>query len=229
MYEKFAKEGAFPDKIIYFCVEQTGIRTMLKIVDRVLKYMIPTATWSINDSDGIYLTFDDGPTPGVTEWILATLDKYDAKATFFVLGKNAELYPDLYQKIIAAGHKIGNHTYSHQKGWRMSLERYIEDIDCADDIVHSELFRPPYARVTPSQMRAVAKRFQIVMWSIVSHDYNRHFSPQRVSRIVLDNIKPGSIVVFHDSEKAFRNMSYALIQTLEYAKQKGWKSKIIEL
>ena len=202
---------------------------MLKIVDRVLKYLIPDSTWKIDDAEGVYLTFDDGPTPGVTEWILSTLEKYDAKATFFVLGKNAELYPDLYQQILDAGHKIGNHTYSHQKGWRMSLERYLEDIDCADDLLKSELFRPPYARVTPSQMRAVAKRFKIVMWSIVSHDYNRHLSPQRVLRNVLDEIGPGSIVVFHDSDKAFYNMSYALTRTLEYVKQKGWKCKFIEL
>ncbi len=202
---------------------------LLKIIDRVLKWMIPDSTWSINDPDGVYLTFDDGPTPGVTEWILSTLEKYDAKATFFVLGKNAELYPDLYQKILAAGHKIGNHTYSHQKGWVMSLERYLEDIDCADDIVHSDLFRPPYARVTPAQMRAVAKRFKIVMWSIVSRDYNRHLSPRRVLHNVLDRIEPGSIVVFHDSDKAFRNMSYALTRTLEHIKEKGWKCKIVEL
>ena len=202
---------------------------MLKIVDRVLKYLIPDSTWKIDDPEGVYLTFDDGPTPGVTEWILSTLEKYDAKATFFVLGKNAELYPDLYQKILDAGHKIGNHTYSHQKGWRMSLERYLEDIDCADDLLKSELFRPPYARVTPSQMRAVAKRFKIVMWSIVSHDYNRHLSPQRVLRNVLDEIEPGSIVVFHDSDKAFYNMSYALTRTLEFVKERGWKCKFIEL
>lgn len=202
---------------------------MLKIVDRVLKYMIPDSTWHLDDPNGVYLTFDDGPTPGVTEWILSTLEKYDAKATFFVLGKNAEMYPDLYQRILAAGHKIGNHTYSHQKGWGMALERYIEDIDFADDIVKSELFRPPYARVTPSQMRAVAKRYKIVMWSIVSHDYSRRLSPKRVLHNVIDHIKPGSIVVFHDSDKAFRNMSYALTRTLEFTKQKGWKCKIIEL
>lgn len=202
---------------------------MLKILDRLLKYMIPDSTWHLDDSNGVYLTFDDGPTPGVTEWILSTLEKYDAKATFFVLGKNAEMYPDLYQRILAAGHKIGNHTYSHQKGWGMSLERYIEDVDFADDIIKSELFRPPYARVTPSQMRAVAKRYKIVMWSIVSHDYNRRLSPNRVLKNVINHIKPGSIVVFHDSDKAFRNMSYALIKTLEFVKQKGWKCKIIEL
>ena len=200
-----------------------------KIVERALKTMIPDSTWKIDDPNGVFLTFDDGPTPGVTEWILATLAKYDAKATFFVLGKNVELYPDLYQKILDAGHKVGNHTYSHQKGWFMPLERYIEDIDCADDLVKSDLFRPPYARVTPSQMRAVAERYKIVMWSIVSHDYNRRLSPQRVLRNVLGHIEPGSIVVFHDSDKAFRNMSYALTRTLEFTKQKNWKCKILEL
>ena len=134
---------------------------------QILKWLYPDVVWSIDDPDGIYLTFDDGPTPGVTEWILHTLDRYDAKATFFVLGKNVELYPDLYQMILDKGHKIGNHTYSHQKGWGMSLERYIEDVDFAGDIVHSELFRPPYARVTAAQMRAVAQRYKIVMWDIV--------------------------------------------------------------
>jgi peptidoglycan/xylan/chitin deacetylase (PgdA/CDA1 family) len=202
---------------------------MLKIVDKVLKYMIPDSTWHLDDPNGVYLTFDDGPTPGVTEWILSTLEKYDAKATFFVLGKNAELYPDLYQKILDAGHKIGNHTYSHQKGWGMSLERYLEDVDCADDIIKSELFRPPYARVTPSQMLALAKRYKIVMWSIVSHDYNRRLSPNRVLHNVIDHIEPGAIVVFHDSDKAFRNMSHALKSTLEFVRDKGWKCKIIEL
>lgn len=202
---------------------------MLKIVDTFLKRLIPDSTWKIDDPNGVYLTFDDGPTPGVTEWILSTLKKYDAKATFFVLGKNAELYPDLYQRILDDGHKIGNHTYSHQKGWGMSLEDYIEDIDFADDILKSELFRPPYARVTTAQMRAVAKRYKIVMWSIVSHDYNRRLSPRRVLHNVIDHLTPGSIVVFHDSDKSFRNMCYALTRTLEFIKQQGWRCKVIEL
>ena len=111
---------------------------------------MPDLIWEIDDPEGVFLTFDDGPTPGITEWILATLDKYDAKATFFVLGKNVEMYPDLFRRIVDAGHKVGNHTYSHQKGWGMSLERYTEDVDFANDLIHSELFRPPYARITPA-------------------------------------------------------------------------------
>lgn len=196
---------------------------------KFVRRLMPDLIWEIEDEQAVFLTFDDGPTPGVTEWILAMLEKYDAKATFFVLGKNVEMYPDLYQKILDAGHKVGNHTYSHQKGWSMSLDRYLEDIDFAGDIVHSELFRPPYARVTPAQMKAVAKRYKIVMWDIVSRDYNRALPPERCLRNVTKYIAPGSIVVFHDSEKAFKNMSYALPRTLEFIREKGWKCKIIEL
>ncbi len=196
---------------------------------KFLRRLMPDLIWEIEDDNGVFLTFDDGPTPGITEWILATLAKYNAKATFFVLGKNVELYPDLYQKILDAGHKVGNHTYSHQKGWGMPLERYLEDVDFAGDIIHSELFRPPYARVTPSQMRAVAKRYKIVMWDIVSRDYNRSLSREGCLRNVTKYLTAGSIVVFHDSEKSFKNMSYALPRTLERIKELGLKCKIIEL
>ncbi len=196
---------------------------------KFIRRIMPDLIWEIEDDNGVFLTFDDGPTPGITEWILATLDKYNAKATFFVLGKNVELYPDLYQKIIDAGHKVGNHTYSHQKGWGMPLERYLEDVDFAGDIIHSELFRPPYARVTPSQMRAVAKHYKIVMWDIVSRDYNRSLSREGCLRNVTKYLAAGSIVVFHDSEKSFKNMSYALPRTLERIRELGLKCKIIEL
>lgn len=196
---------------------------------KFIRRIMPDLIWEIEDDNGVFLTFDDGPTPGITEWILATLDKYNAKATFFVLGKNVELYPDLYQKIIDAGHKVGNHTYSHQKGWGMPLERYLEDVDFAGDIIHSELFRPPYARVTPSQMRAVAKHYKIVMWDIVSRDYNRSLSREGCLRNVTKYLAAGSIVVFHDSEKSFKNMSYALPRTLERIREMGLKCKIIEL
>ena len=196
---------------------------------KFIRKLMPDLIWEIEDENGVYLTFDDGPTPGVTEWILSTLRKHNAKATFCVLGKNAEMYPDLYQMIINEGHKVGNHTYSHQKGWSMSLERYIEDIDFAGDIVRSELFRPPYARVTLSQLRTIAKRYKIVMWDIISRDYNRALPPEKCLKNVTDHIAPGSIVVFHDSEKAFKNMSYALPRTLKKVKEMGLKCKIIEL
>ena len=188
---------------------------------------MPDLIWEIDDEDGVFLTFDDGPTPGVTEWILSTLDKYDAKATFFVLGKNVEMYPDLYKRILDAGHKVGNHTYSHQKGWGMSLERYTEDVDFANDLIHSELFRPPYARITPAQARFLGQRYKLVMWDIISRDYNRRLSPRTCLKNVTKHLAPGAIVVFHDSEKAFRNMRYALPRTLEKIRQMGLKCKAI--
>ena len=198
-------------------------------VPKFVHKLFPDLIWRIEDERGVYLTFDDGPTPGITEWILATLRRYNAKATFFVLGKNVELYPDLYKKILAEGHSVGNHTYSHQKGVGMSLERYLEDIEFASDTVQSNLFRPPYARVTPSQLRAVAKHYKIVMWSIISRDYNRKITRERCLQGVIPHIKAGEIILFHDSEKSFANMSYALPKTLEHIEKLGLKCKAIEL
>lgn len=196
---------------------------------KFIQKILPDLIWQIEDERGVYLTFDDGPTPGITEWILATLKRHNAKATFFVLGKNVERYPDLYAKILADGHRVGNHTYSHQKGYLMSLERYLEDIDFASGFVQSNLFRPPYARVSRSQLRAIAQRYKIVMWSIVSRDYNRKISGERCLQGVLPHIKAGSIILFHDSEKSFANMSYALPKTLERIAEIGLKCKAIEL
>lgn len=196
---------------------------------KILKWLYPDVVWEIDDPEGIYLTFDDGPTPGVTEWILQTLDRYDAKATFFVLGKNVELYPDLYQMILDRGHKVGNHTYSHQKGLTMSTERYLEDIDLAADMVHTELFRPPYARITRPQVRAVAKRFRIVMWNVLSRDYNRKLSPKKCLRGTIRGLKGGDIISLHDSAKSFRNTSYVLPALLRHAREKGLECKILEL
>lgn len=196
---------------------------------KFIRWLMPNLIWEMKDRSAVYLTFDDGPTPGITEWILSTLDKYDAKATFFVLGKNAEMYPDLYRRIVEAGHRIGNHTYSHQKGWGMSLERYIEDVDFANDLLHTELFRPPYARITPAQARALAKRYKLVMWDVLSRDYNRALSPRTCLRNVTRYLEGGSIVVFHDSEKSFRNMSYALPRTLQVVRDMGLKCKAIDL
>ena len=195
----------------------------------LLQWLFPNVVWSIEDNEGIYLTFDDGPTPGVTEWILQTLERYDAKATFFVLGKNVELYPDLYQMILDRGHKIGNHTYSHQKGWGMPLDRYIEDVDLAGDMLHTELFRPPYARITRTQLRQIAQRYRVVMWNVLSRDYNRKLSPKACLRGTIKGLRGGDIISLHDSDKSFRNTSYVLPILLLKAHELGLKCKILEL
>jgi peptidoglycan/xylan/chitin deacetylase (PgdA/CDA1 family) len=196
---------------------------------KILKWMFPNVVWSIDDPEGIYLTFDDGPTPGVTEWILQTLDRYDAKATFFVLGKNVELYPDLYQMILDRGHKIGNHTYSHQKGWTMTTEQYLEDVDLAGDMLHTELFRPPYARITRSQLQQIAQRYRVVMWNVLSRDYNRHLPPKKCLRGTIRGLRGGDIISLHDSEKSFKNTSYVLPALLRHAREMGLTCKILEL
>ena len=195
----------------------------------LLRWMFPNVVWSMEDPEGVYLTFDDGPTPGVTEWILQTLDRYDAKATFFVLGKNVELYPDLYQMILDRGHKIGNHTYSHQKGWELPLDRYIEDVDLAGDMLHTELFRPPYARVTRKQLKVIAQRYRIVMWNVLSRDYNVHLTPKLCLKETIKGLRGGDIISMHDSAKSFKNTSYILPALLRKARAKGLKCKIIEL
>ncbi len=195
---------------------------------KFLRRLLPNLIWEIEDPDGVFLTFDDGPTPGVTEWILSTLDKYNAKATFFVLGKNVEMYPDLYQRILDSGHRIGNHTYSHQKGWNMSLERYVEDVDFANDLLATELFRPPYAQITPSQVRMLSQRYRLIMWNVLSRDYNRKLHPKTCLSNVVKYLDPGAIIVFHDSDKAFRNLSYTLPRTLQRIEELGLKCKVIE-
>ena len=189
---------------------------------------MPSLIWSMEGEDDVFLTFDDGPTPGITEWILDALSKHNAKATFFCWGKNVEQYPDLYQMILDGGHKVGNHTYSHQKGWSMSVERYIEDVDFANQYIHSDLFRPPYGRIKPAQARMLSERYSLIMWDVLSQDYSNLISPRTCLRNVTKHVQPGSIVVFHDSLKSFRNLKYALPRSLDHIHKMGWSCSILE-
>ena len=190
---------------------------------------LPELVWDIPEERDVFLTFDDGPTPGVTEWILEELARYGAKATFFCLGSNVEAHPELYRRIVAEGHRVGNHTYSHLKGWGTDVGEYVDDVDRAAGVIGGSLFRPPYGRIAPVQSRALAPRYRIVMWNIISRDYNRSLSPRICLENVIRHVRPGDIVVFHDSKKASRNMRYALHGTLEYLHSKGMKSKAIEI
>ena len=185
--------------------------------------------WDFSDSPDVYLTFDDGPTPEVTPWVLEQLRKYDFKATFFCLGKNVEQHPEIFHQILAEGHAVGNHTYSHQKGWEMKTWRYVEDVDFADDLIHSNLLRPPYGRIKPVQARVLSERYNLVMWSVLSQDYSRLVSPRKCLQNVTKHVTNGSIVLFHDSNKAFRNLRYALPRTLDFLHQKGYRCSKIEL
>ena len=194
------------------------------LLTRALRSM----TWDYyGNHQDVYLTFDDGPTPGVTPWVLDQLDESEAQATFFCLGRNVDKHPDIYRQILARGHSTGNHSYSHLKGFRSSTKRYLEDIDLAGNLIDSRLFRPPYGRIIPAQVKAVLQRYEIIMWDVLSIDYNPGLSGDRVLQNVIKNVKPGSIIVFHDSDKACENLFYALPRTLEFLSEKGYNMRSI--
>jgi Predicted xylanase/chitin deacetylase len=184
--------------------------------------------WEMDDDSGVYLTFDDGPTPGITEWILEELDKADAKATFFCLGKNIEMYPGLFEAILAAGHKVGNHTYSHLRGWEVRLGEYVEDVDFANQTVRSDLFRPPYGRISRRQADVLRQRYKLIMGGIVSEDYSPNVSPSKCLENITRYVRAGSIVVFHDSLKSEHNTRYALPRSLKHIKEMGLEFKTLE-
>ena len=163
----------------------------------------------------VYLTFDDGPTPEVTPWVLDCLKEYNARGTFFCLGRNVDKYPEIYNQILDEGHAVGNHTYSHLKGWKTTDMEYMDDIQLASHNIESQLFRPPYGRFRQTQIREIRKDYDIVMWDLLSQDYDQNITPQKCLANVKANIHPGSIIVFHDSVKAKKNLYYTLPQILE--------------
>lgn len=190
--------------------------SLLKPLAKDLLWHVPNATREV------YLTFDDGPTPGVTEDTLDLLGQYDAKATFFCLGKNAEENPELLNRITAEGHAIGNHTYDHPDGWKTSQTAYLRNVIRAKATIPSRLFRPPYGRITPAQVNALKHKFRLVMWDVLSADFDSTNSPQQCYENVVRNVKAGSIVVFHDSLKAQKNMLFALEQSLSQLSHDGY-------
>ncbi len=178
----------------------------------------------------VYITFDDGPHPTGTSFILEQLAKYDAKATFFCIGKNVVLYPDAYHQIISQGHSVGNHTHNHMNGWKTVDTDYMNNIALADEYMHAHLFRPPYGMIKRSQVKkikAVYPDWQICMWDVLSADFDTRITPEKCLDNVLKNIEPGAIVLFHDSDKAWPRMSYALPQVLEYCRKKNWVMKAL--
>jgi len=185
--------------------------------------------WDIKDTEKtIYLTFDDGPIPEVTPKVLLLLNKYNAKATFFMVGENVKRYPEVYKQVIDNGHMVGNHTFNHLKGFSTANPDYYVNIAEAGKYIDSKLFRPPHGQITPSHIKEISKDYKIVMWSLLSGDFDSKISPENCTDNVIDNTKSGSIVVFHDSLKAEKNMLPALENTLEYFSKKGFKFKSLE-
>ncbi|MFA6676406.1 MAG: polysaccharide deacetylase family protein [Bacteroidales bacterium] len=199
-------------------------------IPKFIKKLYPSFIWSFpEEKNGIFLTFDDGPEPSVTPWILDQLAKYNAKATFFCLGRNVERNPELYKRILDEGHSVGNHSYSHVKGWRVDLDDYIDDIDYAANYVDSNLYRPPYARIKTKQARVINERYVTIMWNVLSFDYNKKLSGRQCANHVLPYLDPGNIIVFHDSIKSHKNMQYALPLVLQAIYDKGLVCKSIRI
>ncbi len=199
-------------------------------IPRWLKPVYPQVVWDERQSGSqvVHLTFDDGPTPFVTQSVLEMLECYRAKATFFCLGRNVERYPEIAREIQLRGHALGNHTYSHLKGWKVTDQEYYHDIEIADHLMQSGLFRPPYGQIRRRQARELSRHYKVVLWEVMSHDYERRISWERSLKSVLRYTEPGSILVFHDSVKAWPKLEWMLPRVLEHFSAKGYSFHRIE-
>lgn len=189
----------------------------------LIKQFYRDYVWSIDTKQKeIFLTFDDGPHPEITPWVLDQLAAYDAKATFFLIGKNAAAHPSIVQRMLEEGHAIGNHTYSHINGWDVANKAYWRDVLACQSLYQTNLFRPPYGKVKRSQARGLRKRYKVIMWDVLTWDFDENVSPEQCLTNVTNHVEQGSIIVFHDSEKAHPNMSYALPKVLEQYTNEGY-------
>lgn len=191
--------------------------------------MYPGCTWEMpEDDNAVYLTFDDGPDPVVTPYVLDILAEYKVKASFFCIGKNVALYPEIYDRIMAEGHSVGNHTQHHLSGWKVSDEAYLADINEAGKYIQTNLFRPPYGRATRFQMKCLRESgMKIIMWTVLSGDFDTSINPERCFQNVAGNLKPGAIITFHDSRKAEPRLRYALPEVLKKMAFEGLEGRVL--
>ncbi|MFT4983261.1 MAG: peptidoglycan/xylan/chitin deacetylase (PgdA/CDA1 family) [Flavobacterium sp.] len=186
----------------------------------------------------VYLTFDDGPTPEVTEWVLEKLNQHNARATFFCIGKNIEAYPSIFEKLIEKHHSVGNHTFDHLNGWKTTNREYNANISLCENSIEnhtkeirsldSKIFRPPYGKIKFIQGKKLQHQgYRIIMWDVLSADFDQTITKEKCLKNVVSNIKPGSIIVFHDSVKAFKNLEYTLPKVLDYIDKNGFQCEVI--
>lgn len=200
----------------------------------IAKLIYGKAVWRMNKSEkNIYLTFDDGPIPEVTPWVLKTLKEHNAKGTFFCIGENIKDHPEIFKRTIEEGHSIGNHTYTHPNGWETSKEKYLTEVEECNQQISKlanqeiNLFRPPYGRMKLSQYSKIKTQYSIIMWDVLSADFDNETSPEKCLDNVLSKTRNGSIVVFHDSLKAKEKLYYALPEFLKHFKEKGFEFKAL--
>ena len=201
---------------------------------RWVRLLFPYYLWRIaTEKKEVYLTFDDGPHPHITPWVLDELDKYKAKATFFCVGSNVAKYDAVYQRLLYEGHAVGNHTHTHINGWKTDTATYLKDVAEAAVYIHSNLFRPPYGKIKRRQAKGIAnalgkKEAHIVMWDVLSADFDQNITPEKCLQNVLKNTTAGSVIVFHDSEKAAGHLKFALPKVLKYLSRKGYRFARLE-
>lgn len=199
----------------------------------LVKRLFPSLLWEMPEqsSKTIYLTFDDGPVPDVTPFVLETLSTYGAQASFFCVGQNVERYPHIFQQLELAGHRTGNHTYHHLNGWKTTTTDYLQDVAKCDQVMQQTggevsqpgLFRPPYGRIRPGQLRRLRKNYQLVMWDILSGDFDESFPAEKCLHKSISYSHPGTIIIFHDSHKAVKNLQYVLPRYLEHFASAGYQ------
>lgn len=196
-----------------------------------LKKLYPNRIWHIDTKEkAVFLTFDDGPHPNATPFVLDQLKQFNAKATFFCIGKNVLAHPEIYKQIIDEGHTVGNHTQHHLNGWKTNDEEYLKDVAEASIVINSSLFRPPYGRIRSSQAKRLKdfmnkNEVRLLMWDILSGDFDTGLSNEQCLLNATSRTRPGSIIVFHDSEKAFPRLAFALPRCLEFFSQEGYSFK----
>ena len=195
---------------------------------KLLRMLYPKALWRMDPKEkAVYLTFDDGPIPEITPWVLDLLDKYDIKATFFMVGDNIRKHPDTFRMVVERGHRIGNHTFNHIRGFEFLTKNYLANTDKANETMKTDLFRPPHGHMRWAQYHVLKKFYKIVMWDLVTRDYSKRVNGKQVFEIVKKYVRNGSIITFHDSIKAENNMKYALPRSIEWLKEQGYEFKLL--
>jgi len=203
--------------------------------NRLIKLIFSNYVWDIPTVEKkVYLTFDDGPTPEITAWVLNQLKEFNAKATFFCIGDNIQKYPEIFDSILTNGHTIGNHTFNHYNGWKTKTSDYIENVLLCKEAIqlqttdNTQLFRPPYGKISKSQANLLRKNgYKIIMWDVLSADFDASISPEKCLHNVISNTQPGSIIVFHDSEKSHKNLAFTLPKFLTFLKQNNYVCEVI--
>jgi peptidoglycan/xylan/chitin deacetylase (PgdA/CDA1 family) len=194
-----------------------------------MKWAYPSLIWKVKTSrKEVFLTFDDGPDPEVTPWVLDILEKHNAKATFFCVGENVEKYPEIFKRIQVEGHAVGNHTYNHKNGWHTDQENYLVSVKKCSHVFGSHLFRPPHGKITYRQIKKIKPRYKIIMWSLLSGDFDPDISGTECAYNTVQYSKPGSIIVFHDSQKSKETLFEALPKVLNHFSSTQWEMNKIE-